>query len=72
MRRRTALSLSLSLPFTSVLTKTIFPHTLSAFIHTHTHLRVGDGHSVLEDNPLHGISAGWGGEGAVVGEVLIC
>ena len=35
-----------------------------------THLCVGDGHSVLEDDPLHSLAARWGGEGAVVGEVL--
>ena len=36
------------------------------------HLFFRDGHSVFEDDPLHGLAAGRRGQRAVVNEVLLC
>lgn len=38
----------------------------------YTDLNIWDGHRVFEDDPLHGLRAGWGRQRAVIDEVLLC
>lgn len=38
----------------------------------YTDLNIWDGHRAFEDDPLHGLRARWGGQRAVIEEVLLC
>ncbi len=38
----------------------------------YTDLNIWDGHRAFEDDPLHGLRAGWGGQRAIIEEVLLC